>query len=828
MISDSEESSIDNNDYTIDDYYKLVKPLFVHKNIKINASTLNDHKLLRTIVDFNLSHSLLLKNQQKRELELGDLISTKINYVDSLITRIKPNPTHHKITPTSTSSSSAPTVQYSGCFRNKYIEFCPHFALSAYLFSRFHIPDEYGAFEFSLGVNLNTSDAIKKLSLLDLKLLKGNNKLVPISYSQQHKSSIAALNISSYNYKDVNLTKLLTAQGFDITEKLLSPSINKLPSQILLQLAGFESFQEYDITRNSIEPPAELLNQIFSFINEEELNEEEMRVDQTNTEGKEDVEQVKNLFAMLRRSLCQDMIIIKKRYPANPLSKSEIFNSVQFLNFANEVENSGKIETLIRDTCFNPNDDETESDYDENWPSISSSTDSETRQKISEVIEFQNLKLKALENQLLQNTQQQTKNQELIYDFIKSQTNIFQKHSENLQKIQNSINGLFILMSSKNPNSLTLAKQNLQETQNFISNEESKNIQSGIVNTLDLLNQLNQQQQLQQQQQHYQQSIHLQRKPSQPLSQPPVTQLNQSRQQSDSLHSQISSQRYSQSSSQPKSQSVSQPQPVSAQPHVIPSFGSQQYYQQPQQQPHHTQHQPVTFAHPQQPQTQPTQVISHVLQQHSFPATSSSTSTSSPYFATASPQVHQVPQPHSHPNYTLIQQQKPPPPPTTSSSLPHLHQQHLHHHPHQPYQPNLPRSNSLSPISKPPMQQQPQQEKKIKTKRDLTLEKRLSRQATTLYEMWDDFKNLEDELKSQDISITEWLKVHGSSERQFRHTRLKIIKFIEEESIRRNCNVEIIKEKLHNKMRNRLRPWTLDEVQRMLTSGKRIDLDDSR
>lgn len=115
-----------------------------------------------------------------------------------------------------------------------------------------------------------------------------------------------------------------------------------------------------------------------------------------------------------------------------------------------------------------------------------------------------------------------------------------------------------------------------------------------------------------------------------------------------------------------------------------------------------------------------------------------------------------------------------------------------------------------------------------KSARDLTLERRLSRQATTLYEMWDDFKSLEEELRVHEISVTEWLKVHGSSERQFRHTRLKIIRFVEEEAQRRQVPVEVVKEKLHNKMRNRLRPWTLDEVQRMLTAGRKIDLDDLR
>ena len=193
MLSDSEDSSLDPNEYTLEDYYKLVKPLWASKNIN-NANYLNDHKLLRTLVDFSLSHSLLLKNLQKRELEIGDLIPYKINYVDSLAVKIGQE-------------------EYTGCFRHQYVEFCPHLAIAAYLFSRFHIPDEYGSFEFIFNCES------KKINLQDVKLLKGNNKLSAISYSQQHKSSISALNISGLNYKDVNLTKLLSTQNFDLSNE---------------------------------------------------------------------------------------------------------------------------------------------------------------------------------------------------------------------------------------------------------------------------------------------------------------------------------------------------------------------------------------------------------------------------------------------------------------------------------------------------------------------------------------------------------------------------------------------------------------------------------
>lgn len=78
-MSDSEDSE-DLNEYTIEDYYKIVRPLLAANNI--NANYLDNHKLLRTLVDFSLSHSLSLKNLQKRELEFRNLIPKKINYVD--------------------------------------------------------------------------------------------------------------------------------------------------------------------------------------------------------------------------------------------------------------------------------------------------------------------------------------------------------------------------------------------------------------------------------------------------------------------------------------------------------------------------------------------------------------------------------------------------------------------------------------------------------------------------------------------------------------------------------------------------------------------------
>lgn len=685
-MSDSEDSE-DLNEYTIEDYYKIVRPLLAANNI--NANYLDNHKLLRTLVDFSLSHSLSLKNLQKRELEFRNLIPKKINYVDSLIIETK----------------SASGTQYTGCFRNRCIEFCPHFAIAAYLFSRFHIPDEYGAYEFT------STESIKKVSLEHVMLLKGNSKHQAISYSQQHKSAVNALSVSGLDYKDVNLGKLLAThknnEALESMGRLSKNSIRALSRPLMLALAGFDSFEDYDIIRNSIEPPQQLLDKIFPFLTD---------IIDESTRSKE-LLQIKELFLMLRRSLCQDMVIIKKIYPSNPLSRSEIFNSPEFLNFAQSIDNE-RLNTIINKSCFIPNEDNIICDDNEGSLRVGSSDNTNSKSASKE------LKLKTLNKQMNLVLRQQQETKQAIYKFTKSQTEIFQKQNELIQKVNQSLNGVMILLSAQNKTSIPLVQQAAQETQNYLSTVGQSNIERGINNTFELLNVLNSN------------SGH-----SQPQSSvPPFTQQPQPLPPSLSnlLH--------------PETLNIPQA-PVSEPPRVIPT---QQQAMPLQQQ--------LQYPHPQQFYMQPS---------HSPPTHQSAGMMPMAPYGTA-PATGPVPVPV----------------------------------------PGQPQPSSSTDASQNPERQR-------------VLHRRLSRQATTLYEMWDDFKGLEKALEDYGISVTEWLKLHGSSERQFRHTRMKIIKFIEDEAERRNTNVEDIKQRLHNKMRNRIRPWTLDEVQRMLTANKRINLDDN-
>ena len=47
--------------------------------------------------------------------------------------------------------------------------------------------------------------------------------------------------------------------------RLSKNSIRALSRPLMLALAGFDSFEDFDIIRNSIEPPQQLLDKIFPF-----------------------------------------------------------------------------------------------------------------------------------------------------------------------------------------------------------------------------------------------------------------------------------------------------------------------------------------------------------------------------------------------------------------------------------------------------------------------------------------------------------------------------------------------------------------------------------
>lgn len=421
-----------NTRYTVLDYYALTIPLVSGKSFQ----SLNVHSLLRTLLDFLLSHSLQLKALQKREIRFGDLSIHTIQSIDVLVIKSTlPKTTQY---------------QYNACMRHKLVELCPQFILAMYLFARYHIPDTFGELDLS-------NDSLKDPQFLDFKLLNGGKKLRPLSYSQQYKASTKILKIMD-EFKPINLGKILTSQyntdprlgpltEVALTIKPLASEVERLEVEVLCHFAGFENRDSYVIERDKPEPPKEVVEQIFPFLNNPEgplLNPDSFY----------------QVLRVLRRVLVQDMVEIKQRFPDNLLCDHPIFNSPAFLKYvgALELRNSDGNTPMTTDTSRSvilepphgtPNDYPIESgDEVENNISEADYDDDDAAQRLR--------LLEKLAKGLHLKQQQLAKE---LHQFAESHTGRLSEQDKALSNLINITNGLNIILTSRNANTSAYVHQ---------------------------------------------------------------------------------------------------------------------------------------------------------------------------------------------------------------------------------------------------------------------------------------------------------------------------------------------------------------------------------
>lgn len=309
MLDLSEESRPQNNDlptYNVGDYHRLILPLIDGQLLQL----LNMHSFLRTLVDFSLTHTLQMLALQKRELALADLGIKHISGLDVLTTKM--------FVPKAASRSMV-----AGCVRHKVVELCPHFVIATYLFARIHIPDTFSEMDL-------TAENLCDPQFLQYKLLNGGKKLRLLSYSQQYKALTKILKIFD-EIKPIFLGRLLRAhknadsalgaiREEDVSVLVLAVNLEELKVESLLTVAGFNNRSEYLLERAQREPPADILKQIFPFLDEPLQNP--------------DHDTIYEVLRHLRRTLVQDMVEIKRRFPHNILCDHAIFQTDAFTKFS--------------------------------------------------------------------------------------------------------------------------------------------------------------------------------------------------------------------------------------------------------------------------------------------------------------------------------------------------------------------------------------------------------------------------------------------------------------------------------------------------------------
>lgn len=293
--------------YNLEQYFNLIQALLLRK--LGNFSTI--HSLLRTCLDLSLAHLLQMKGSQRRDLSLKSL---------SVCVAYYKNTTFQIIALDSINAKPLCKKVY-GFIRHFKTELCLQFSLSLYLFVRFHVPDGDGKIDLC-------TDLLNDAHFLKAKLMNGGQKFRALSYSQQYKAWSKVLRDMG-DFAPSILSRIVASKqndnpalGYVGTRRFLHKSLS-LPIKngdldLICQQAGFESASSYHLPRAEVEPPLEIVRQIFPF------------VDPQATAIRNPLFEV---LHMLRISLVQDMVDMKASHPKDFISLHPLFESRAFYEY---------------------------------------------------------------------------------------------------------------------------------------------------------------------------------------------------------------------------------------------------------------------------------------------------------------------------------------------------------------------------------------------------------------------------------------------------------------------------------------------------------------
>lgn len=303
---------------------------------------------LRTVVDFLLSHNMLLRGESRRNLELADLFTISLPHEG-------PTPCWPMIMIMNNGKTNPfGRLEYMGVMRHQDPLLCTMGQMAFYLFYRWNIVREPPP-QFK-----------QRQQWYGLHLLRGSHTDQPISYQSQLdwiNQVFAAINLNTLKKTHIGRSqgaRLAELQGVGEgqirragrwnNDALSNCYLTHLPQKFLRTMAGFEPSVRgnYYLPRAKITPPQPLIQAVWPWVDtwldwfksydEKEKAEGSKEGDKEEDHNDMAAQGFLQLLDQLRTILLQDSVLLQEQFPRHPIWGDPIFVRKDYQEFAVQVK----------------------------------------------------------------------------------------------------------------------------------------------------------------------------------------------------------------------------------------------------------------------------------------------------------------------------------------------------------------------------------------------------------------------------------------------------------------------------------------------------------
>ena len=322
---------------------------------RIDSQSIESH--LRTAVDFLFGHTMLLRSEHRRDVQLPDLFSLELK-------NMGPTPCKAMIMILNQGKTNPfGRLEYATVVRHKEVLYCPMSQLAFYFFYRWECTKEPPPRfqQRQMWYDLYVLKAsLSKPALSYETQLEWTNRLFTKAGLRSYKKTHAGRVQGS---QDAELAGVPEAQirraGRWNTDAMSNCYLSGIPLDFVRSTAGFRPTQhgDYYLPRAKVQPPASLVRSLWPWVDQwrawfsqafddpaftgsyEEL---ELQPMQLSEEDRIDLagQGFLRLLNDLRTILLQDSVILRREFPQHPVWQSPIFVRDDYTQFAQEVEQS--------------------------------------------------------------------------------------------------------------------------------------------------------------------------------------------------------------------------------------------------------------------------------------------------------------------------------------------------------------------------------------------------------------------------------------------------------------------------------------------------------